>query len=389
MREGWKKRKLGEVCETTSGGTPSKSKVEYYENGNIPWLRSGEVDRKYIDTTELFITELGLKNSSAKWFPVNTVVIAMYGATVGQVGILKKEMTTNQAICGIFPNDLLCPAFLYYFFITQRDNYLRIATGGAQPNISQTIIKNTYIPFPSLSEQQHIVSELDCLNGIIEKKKEQLKQLDELAQSIFYDMFGDPVENEKGWEVSTLGSFSNFKNGINFKKAENGNLVYFLSVSDFADKKKIEDLSDFSTVLVDSSIDENYYLQDEDIVFVRSNGSKKLVGRSIIVYPGENKVTYSGFCIRCRITRNSVDFIGFLLSCSSVRKVIDHLGRGANISNLNQQLLSSIQVIEPPLELQQQFAQKITAIEQQKKLIKQSLTETETLFNSRMDYYFG
>ena len=111
MREGWTYKKLGEVCETSSGGTPSKSHNEYYEGGTIPWLRSGEVAQGLIYNTELCITDLGLKKSSAKIFPVNTVVIAMYGATVGQVGLLKKEMATNQAICGILPNSRLFPLF--------------------------------------------------------------------------------------------------------------------------------------------------------------------------------------------------------------------------------------------------------------------------------------
>lgn len=114
MREEWEYKKLGEVCETSSGGTPSKNHLEYYEGGTIPWLRSGEVAQGLIYETELFITELGLNNSSAKLFPIDTVVLAMYGATVGQVGLLKKEMATNQAICAIFPNHKLYPLFLLY-----------------------------------------------------------------------------------------------------------------------------------------------------------------------------------------------------------------------------------------------------------------------------------
>ena len=112
MREEWTYKKLGEVCETSSGGTPSRGNADYYEGGTIPWLRSGEVAQGLIYDTELFITELGLNNSSAKLFPTDTVVLAMYGATVGQVGLLKREMATNQAICGIFPNNELYPLTL-------------------------------------------------------------------------------------------------------------------------------------------------------------------------------------------------------------------------------------------------------------------------------------
>ena len=135
MREGWTYKKLGEVCDTSSGGTPSKSHVEYYEGGTIPWLRSGEVAQGLIYGTELCITELGMKNSSAKLFPVDTVVIAMYGATVGQVGILKNEMTTNQAICGVFPNKILYPMFLLYCLKAKKPFFIKDAIGGAHVRI--------------------------------------------------------------------------------------------------------------------------------------------------------------------------------------------------------------------------------------------------------------
>lgn len=124
MKQSWEIKRLGNICETSSGGTPSKSHSEYYENGNIPWLRSGEISQGYIYETELYITEEGLKKSSAKIFPTDTVVIAMYGATVGQVGILKREMSTNQAVCGIFPTPMLYPLFLVYYLKAKKAYFL-------------------------------------------------------------------------------------------------------------------------------------------------------------------------------------------------------------------------------------------------------------------------
>ena len=126
----WPMVKLGDVCETTSGGTPLKSKPEYYEGGNIPWLRSGEVSQGFIRESELFITQKGLDNSSAKLLPVNTVLIAMYGATAGQVGILKFESTTNQAICGVLPSDKYVPEFLFQVLKGQKEVMSSFAGGG-------------------------------------------------------------------------------------------------------------------------------------------------------------------------------------------------------------------------------------------------------------------
>ena len=180
-RNKWKIAKLGNVCKTTSGGTPSKGHPEYYEGGDIPWLRSGEVNKMNIHETELFITEDGLNNSSAKWFPKGTVVIAMYGATVGQVGILCNPMTTNQAICGIFPNETFTPIYLYHFLLSKKPEYLEIATGGAQANISQNIVRDTVVSCPPLTLQQNFASKIEA----IEKQKELIAQSIKETETLF------------------------------------------------------------------------------------------------------------------------------------------------------------------------------------------------------------
>lgn len=170
-KEGWTMNKVGDVFRSYSGGTPLKQHKEYYEGGDIPWLRSGEVCQKYITSTEMFITKEGMENSSAKYYPVDTVVIAMYGATAAQVGILKKECTSNQAVCGLLPNTSYNPEFVYYWFCFIQDDLASKAQGGAQPNISQIKIKNELIPDISVKEQDSIVSTL----SEIESKVYQLQ----------------------------------------------------------------------------------------------------------------------------------------------------------------------------------------------------------------------
>ncbi|MBD2429259.1 restriction endonuclease subunit S [Phormidium sp. FACHB-1136] len=133
----WEVKCIGDVCETGAGGTPLKSNREYYEGGTIPWLLSGEVAQGEISESKNFITQSGLDNSSAKIFPVNTVLVAMYGATAGQVGILRFEAATNQAVCGIYPNEKLIPEFIFYAMLSKQTELISKATGNAQPNISQ------------------------------------------------------------------------------------------------------------------------------------------------------------------------------------------------------------------------------------------------------------
>lgn len=192
-KEGTMMNKIGDVFETYAGGTPLKSHKDYYEDGNIPWLRSGEVCCKYIYETEMYITKKGMDNSSAKYYPKNTVVVAMYGATAAQVGILKIKTTSNQAVCGILPNKDFMPEYVYYWFLYIQDELAAQAQGGAQPNISQIKIKNVLIPILNLSTQKQIVSRLDSLSSkvraIEEKYQKMIAECDAMKQAMLREVF--------------------------------------------------------------------------------------------------------------------------------------------------------------------------------------------------------
>lgn len=136
---------LGEVVKTTSGGTPSRKKEEYYYNGNIAWVKSKELQCSYILDTEEKITEDAVANSSAKLLPENSILIAMYGATVGEYGILAKPMTCNQAVCALIPNENYPYTFLYLWAKSMQEDFVNLACGAAQQNISQELIKQQYV----------------------------------------------------------------------------------------------------------------------------------------------------------------------------------------------------------------------------------------------------
>ena len=209
MKEGWRMVKLGEVCETSAGGTPSKLHKEYYENGNIPWMLSGEVCHKYIYDVEHYITQEGLNNSSAKLFPENTVVVAMYGATAGQVGILKLVTSTNQAVCGILPNDNILPEYLYYYFLYYKDLLVAQAVGNAQPNISQQKIKSVEFPFLSLEEQHRIISILDASFEKIDALKKNAEENLKNAKALFQQVLAQELKPKEGWVEKKLGEVCN------------------------------------------------------------------------------------------------------------------------------------------------------------------------------------
>ncbi len=218
----WEFVKLGDICKTSAGGTPLKSKKAYYENGTIPWLRSGEVNNRNIENCEIKITQKGLENSSAKLFPSGTVLVAMYGATAGQVGILNFSCSTNQAVCGILPSENIIPEFLYYFFLSFKNDLIAQAVGNAQPNISQTKIKNTLIPSISKVEQKAIVAKLDQAFKAIDQAKANVERnianAEDLFQSQLNQIFSQRVEGDvlslsKGWEEKKLGEVVKYDKG--------------------------------------------------------------------------------------------------------------------------------------------------------------------------------
>ena len=137
--QNWKAVRVGEIGSWSAGATPSRSHPEYY-GGNIPWLKTGEVQNNVIFETEEYISEAGLKNSSAKLIPAGSVVMAMYGATAAQVGYLQCETTTNQACCNMICKSEVDAAFLYFHFLVNQEEIKRLATGGAQENLSQDVI---------------------------------------------------------------------------------------------------------------------------------------------------------------------------------------------------------------------------------------------------------
>ncbi|NDP22610.1 MAG: hypothetical protein GZ091_16235 [Paludibacter sp.] len=171
--------KLGEVIKTSSGGTPSRSKMEYYHNGTIKWVKSKELQGSFIFDTEEKINDEAVKNSSAKLFPANTILIAMYGATVGEYAILAEPATCNQAICGLIPNDNFPYTFLFILTKYNKENLIGLAGGSAQQNISQELIKDIVIPnsIDKIKEFHYIVE------TYFEKIKSNQTQIRTLTQT--------------------------------------------------------------------------------------------------------------------------------------------------------------------------------------------------------------
>lgn len=225
------KKKLGDVFKTTSGGTPSRTNPAFY-NGNIPWVKSGELEANIIYDTEEKITKEAIAASSAKVFPKGTLLIALYGATIGKLAKLGIDAATNQAVCGIFENEEHDLSYLYWFLYHRRRDLAKAGIGGAQPNISQTILKSLEIPLPPKEIQYQIVSKIEELFSELDKGIEELKtaqqQLKVYRQAVLKWAFEGKLTNEgvkdgelqKRWYWTELNQIAQIVSGYAFKSTD-------------------------------------------------------------------------------------------------------------------------------------------------------------------------
>lgn len=383
--------KIKEFAKVVSGSTP-KTNVEEYWNGQYPWITPAELDKntQYIYETRRKLTDLGVKSANLNLLKKGSVLLTSR-APIGKVAIAGIDLYCNQGFKNLVCNEqIIVPQYLYYWLSSKVDYLNSLGRGATFKEISKSIVEEIEVPIHKLEIQQKIATILDKSQSLIDKRKEQIEVCDELVKSLFYEMFGDAVLNPKGWDIRDLGTLGYFKNGMNYKQSDSGFNIKFLGVSEFKYGNTINNSNILPILELQQEPNEEYLLKKGDIIFVRSNGSKELVGRSILVRELEEKTIYSGFCIRYRNQYGEVipDFLIQLFLNQNFKKSFKKDSRGANINNLNQQMLSSLKVIVPPLSLQNKFATQVEKIEQQKTLLEQSLKELENSFNSLMQMAF-
>lgn len=284
---------------------------------------------------------------------------------------------------------LLLFQFLKWHVFALNDKIYSLARGAAQKNLDVKRFSKLLIKLPKNNEQCTIATELDTLQKMIDGYKAQIADLDVLAQSIFVDTFGNVAVNDKCWDIIQMGQLGNFKNGLNYSKGEIGKPLKIIGVGDFQNIKCLSSFDNISYINIED-ISQEYLLHNEDIVFVRSNGNKNLVGRCLEVFPNSTEVTFSGFCIRFR---KSVEIINkyLIATLTDIGFKNTHIlkSNGIGIQNINQKLLSSLPIPVPPIGMQKKYAAQVEAIEKQKELIRQQLADAETLMKERMQYYFS
>lgn len=374
LPKGWEWKKLGSLTKTTSGGTPKRNNKAFWQ-GNIGWLKSGELNDGYVTEVEEFITEEGLKKSSAKLFPKGTLLIAMYGATVGKLAILDIETTTNQAICGVL-NDkkLFDTRFMFFYFRNIRAKMLIDSTGGAQPNLSQTYIKNLDIPLPPLQEQNRIVAKLDSLFAKIDQAialhQQNIDEAEGFMGSVLNEVFGE-LEGE--YEKTTLYNLATFQNGFAFKSKEfntEGKGLKVIRIGNVLDLDK-------NPVYIDERTEFNKYLLREKDIVISMTGTRTKKDYLFVRIVDTNDSYLNQRVGKITYTENSDhNFLYYYLQSSSFRNKIFTFETGAvNQGNISGKDIMNSKIVDAPLHIQQKTVQYLDQLSQKTETLKQVQTE--------------
>lgn len=362
----WKTEPLGDIAFMTSGGTPSSKISAYYENGTIPWVRSGELENGAIRDTEIKITQAGLDNSSAKIFPRGTLLIALYGATIGKLAYLDIDACTNQAVCGMFENDKVSLKYLYYFLLFHRPDLVKQGVGGAQSNISQTILKKLMVYYPvDKTEQLRIVARIEELfseldNGV-ETLRKTKQQLAVYRQAVLKDAFGRAGEKELQLKQIIEKPRYGTSKKCSYDTDEHTIPVYRIPNINYQQGTISHDDLKYATFSQDEF--DSLRLCEGDILIIRSNGSVSLVGRSAVVTEEDTHGLFAGYLMRLRI-KDGVEilpqYLNLYLNTHYARWQIEQMAKSTSgVNNINSDEICRINLPVCDVELQEEIIQEI------------------------------
>jgi len=392
----WKTEALGDIAFMTSGGTPSKKHPEYYENGTIPWVRSGELENGAIRDTDLKITQAGLDNSSAKIFPKGTLLIALYGATIGKLAYLDIEACTNQAVCGIFENKKVSLQYLYYFLLFHRPDLVKQGIGGAQPNISQTILKKLMVSYPAdKAEQLRIVARIEELFSQLDKGVETLQktkqQLVVYRQAAISSAF--PQLNQNGWkrldEIAEL--IGGITKGRNLEGQETIELPY-LRVANV--QNGYLDLSEIKTIVLKKTEKEKYLLKYGDVLYTEGGDRDKL-GRGTVWKNEIEECIHQNHVFKARLDKTQAlpEYVAYWSMSTFARNYFYAKGKqSVNLASINKSVLSALTLPVPSLEEQRQVVtdikERLSVCESIENTINLALQQAEAMRQSVLKQAF-
>ena len=375
--------RLEDVFTISSGGTPDKRQRNYYEAGTIPWVKTGDLKGKYVSYNIECITKEGLENSSAKTFPIGTVLVAMYGATIGACSILDFEASTNQACAAFLPTSEVLPEYLYYFLCSKKEVFTRNGVGGAQPNISAGYLKKFPFDVISLDMQRQIVLILNKVSDLISLRKQQLTKLDELVKCRFIEMFRDIPDDE---QVIMSDICAIITDGTHQPPKFSPTGIPFLFVSNIVMNEIHYNAEKFISPEIYEMLIKRTPVTIGDILLstVGSYGHPAIV-KSDRPFCFQRHIAY----LKPDAARVNSEYLHGAILSDDVQRQIDKRVKGIAQKTLNLSEIRKLRIPLPPMERQNQFAAFVEATDKSKSAVQRSLEKLEILKKSLMQEYFG
>lgn len=382
------KKRLGDICEIVTGATP-KTNIKEFWDGDINWITPAELteDTYIINESLRKITTEGVEKTGLKSFPKGTVILSSR-APIGKVAIAGCEMYCNQGFKNLVCSKQINNRFLYWYLKGHKEYLNSLGRGATFKEISKAIVENIEICLPTLEKQEKYADILEQCNGIIQIKKGQLRKLDTLVKSRFAEMFGDPIRNPKGWKVVTIGDIvTEVRYGTSKPAVEGGKYPYLRMNNLTADGHL--DLNDLKYIDISDDEVEKCVVRKGDVLFNRTN-SIDLVGKTA-VFDLQDDMVIAGYIIRVRLNEKILpEVLSQYMNLEALKDILRSMAKGAvNQANINAQELQSIRVYVPDIELQKQFVEMKDQVDKLKSKIQKSLEETQLLFDSLMQKYFG
>lgn len=388
MKKDWLHIKFADAFVLNMGKTPARAEASYWTDGIYPWVSISDLSGdKFITHTKEQISQKAVNETNIHLVPKGTVIMS-FKLSIGKTAIAPFDLYTNEAIMAFEPKPEISvvPDFLYYYLQYYKWSGNRAVMG---ETINKAVISNSYADIPPLSIQRSIVAELDLLHSVISKKKEQLRELDNLAQSLFYQMFGDPITNPMGWEIKKLGEVVAEDCSLSYGIVQPGdhveNGIPVVRPIDLTDTYVFRKGLKCTSEEIASAYKRTVLRGNELLMCVRGTTGVVSIASSELV--GCN--TTRGITPIALGEKVSLWFVYHLLKMSSYQQLIASLTYGIALKQINMKDVRTLPIILPPLSLQQSFAAKVSAIEAQKQAITQSIHHTEALLAQRMDQYFG
>ena len=376
--------RLGDICTIQSGGTPSRSNKEYWDNGTIPWVKISDFSGKHLDHTSEKITQAGLDGSSAKIFPKGTILYTIF-ATLGETCILDIDATTNQAIAGLKLNDdSVLIDYLYYYLLSIKEYVNKIGRGVAQNNINMKILREMEITIPSKEVQKRITDTLNKVYTLIALRKEQLAKLDRLVKSRFIELFGDPVSNSKRLPELTLPELGEFGRGVSKHRPRNdpkllGGKYPLIQTGEVANSNLY--ITEYASTYSELGFQQSKLWQKGTLcITIAANIAKTAILTFDACFPD----SVVGF--KANEKTNNI-FIHYWFSF--FQAILEEQAPESAQKNINLKILSELKIIVPPIKEQNEFAAFVEQTDKSKLAIQQSLDKLESLKKSLMEECFG